>query len=197
MEQAAPAIPPEEERFTSNVAELSQLVHLLVSKAYNEGFNTVHPDLVAVAGCFLSSLDALSLIQGFIRRGHFHWDKIRLKEQDFFLANAGVMFGELPVSHVDAFKVLFSSTRPDGSSVISPEDVSSLWDFFSSLVRICIKYIHRERHPYSYRTEQGVTHAYKRPFFEEVDIPTQARHWAINLDFPLESRAVQRQLIEL
>lgn len=187
-------VPPEEDRFHDNVGILSEAVHSLVVKAANRGFEVVAPDVVSVAKFFLMSIDKNALIDAFIEKTNRYWERIRLKERVFFLDNTDTMFGDLPVGHVAAFKSLFQHVDAKGHSIVSPDDEDDLWSLFSSQVKISIKYIHRMRGPFSYRSGQSTVNSYRFMFMSSIDIPALSKLWCVNLDYPLDSNATPQAL---
>ena len=49
--------PPEEERFATNVSDLSDLIHELVCICYDEGYKDVNPFLIKGAQMYLNTFD--------------------------------------------------------------------------------------------------------------------------------------------
>lgn len=178
---------PEEERFAKNTIILAQAIHESVQRLYNQGYNTVHPNLVAMAISLISNFDKHYLIQGFIESSYqVCWDGIKRRDEKFFVENASDIFKYLPMDKVNLFKDLFLTRNPTtGESVVSQTLKDQLWDLLDSLIRISIKYIHKGRGPYSQQTSDGLMHYYSHDYFEEVDLSYHADVWNIQLDFPL------------
>lgn len=176
-------IPSEEDRFMSNASELTLFVHGLVKEVYNQGYQIVNPQLVEIAGHILNGFNKSDVIVSFITYSYPHWNSIRNKNKNFFVENAGKVFGDLPVSNVDAFKDLFIITDRDGNPVVSDENVEILWDFFHALVKISIKYIHRKRSP-KLRVEAMKTICeYDNNYFSEIELTKHAELWEVRLDY--------------
>lgn len=176
---------PEEERFAKNTTIMAQAVHESVQKLYNAGYKTVDPTIVALAVTVISSFDKHYLIQGFIETSHEKcWDSIKKRDEVFFVNNASDIFKYLPMDKVNLFKDLFLTKDSQGNSVISQSLKNQLWDLFNAMIKISIKYIHKNRCPYSYQTNDGVVNTYGASFFDEVDLNKHAGVWGVKLEFP-------------
>lgn len=178
--------PPEEVRFMTNLLDLADLVHELASTCWDAGRHDVNPSLVAIAQNFLESYDANELIDVFIRNSHMYWDKIRDRNEDFFISNAHVVFQNLPVKtdSINAFKVFFEAKNDKGEYIIIKEDRDAIWDMFDSLVKICIKYVHKARGSKLVQTKDGIRPAYKNKKYQEIKVREQAKLWGIELPIP-------------
>ncbi len=142
MEQPSPKI-----RFHENIVDLTSLMHELISICYDAGKTNINPALVLFAGGLLDSYDKKKMIENFIEYSYDYWEIIHKKNEIFFIENCKDVFKDLPVNHVDAFSVLFQSTNIGGLPIIIDEDKNAIWDYFYSLIKICIKYIHLQRGP--------------------------------------------------
>lgn len=178
--------PPEEERFMTNVLDLTDLVHELATICWDAGRKDVDPRLVAIAENFLESYNPNELIDSFITHSYMHWDKIKHREEKFFIENAHVIFQHLPVdtNNINAFKIFFEAKNDKGIHIIVKEDRDAIWNIFDSLVKICIKYIHKVRGVKLVSTKQGLRPAYKTNKFKEVKVKEQAKLWGIELPIP-------------
>lgn len=179
------SIAPEEERFAKNTTIMAQAIYESVQKLYNAGYKTVDPEIVAFAANVIAAFDKHFLIQGFIQNSHTKcWDSVKRRDEKFFVENAGEIFQYLPANKVDLFKDLFLTRDPQGNSVVSQSLKDQLWGLFDAMIKISIKYVHKQRNPYSYQTSEGMFNAYGSSFFDEVDIITHANTWSIKLEFP-------------
>lgn len=179
--------PSSEERFYQTVVELTQLIHDLVSESYDKGYEIVSPGLVQMGGIILSAYNKMKIIQVFIKYSHSHWDEIRNRNESFFDEHSTSIFGDLPLNNVNAFKALFTLRDKNGHHVITKDDRDAVWDFFHTLVKISIKYIHLGRRPVQRIDNKGKPKCiYLAHFFDEVDIETHAKEWKIQLDFKRE-----------
>lgn len=180
------SIAPEEERFSRNATIMAQAVHESITKLYNAGYKTVDPGIVLFAVTIISSFDKHYLIQGFIEGSHETcWDGIKRRDEVFFVENAGNIFKYLPMDKVNLFKDLFTTKDMNGNSVISQPFKDQLWDLLDAMVKISIKYVHKNRNPYSIQTNEGIVNGYSTSFFNQVDVGKHANIWGVKLDFPL------------
>ncbi len=180
-------IAPEEERFSKNTTIMAQAIHECVTKLYNAGYKNVDPGIVAIAVTIISAFDRHYLIQGFIENSHENcWDNIKARKEEFFVDNASEVFRYLPMDKVNLFKDLFQTKDSRGNSVVPNSLKDQLWDLFDAMVKICIKYIHKNRSPYSYRSDDKLIKAYNASFFDEVNITRHSEIWDVTLDFPLQ-----------
>ena len=179
--------PPEEERFSANSNDLSNLVHELTTKCWEEGHKEINPILINLAQAYLNSLDKVLLIETFINHSHDFWEEIRLKNENFFISHSGEIFGKLPVDqgNIDAFKMLFTSKDKNGEDLIEEEDREAIWEIFGSLVKICIKYVHRVRDCYLEEKEDGkMAPRYRYNKFPKIKVREHARKWGVELIIP-------------
>lgn len=183
MASIQPRLPPEEDRFHTNVLGLLEFVCMLIEKLTKQGYNLVNPDLIKLVACIIKDMDKRTIIEAVIGRSYQHWDEIKAMDREFFLKHASSIFGGLPVNEINAFQKLFSLKDNKGETVVSKEDEKLLWDFFFPLVKIMIKYIHRERRPRSTRQDMKTIQEYTRNFFSEVNLDYHSKKWEVMLMF--------------
>ena len=179
--------PPEEERFNRNVLDLSDLVHELTTICWDEGCKDVNPVLIIGAKLFISSYDKIELIETFITYSWEFWEEVKERNENFFLEHASAIFEHLPVDkgNIGAFKLLFTAEDRDGTYIIDQEDRDAVWDMFDSLVKICIKYVHRVRDMKLLDTGSGMKPIYvNKKFYEIKNIRKLAKEWDIELLIP-------------
>lgn len=181
------AILPEEERFARNAVIMAQLVHESILHLNRAGFDTINPSIVGMASTIIAGIEKHSLITGFIEASHDKcWDRIKHRDERFFIENASDIFKVLPMDKVNLFRDLFMATDKNGKSIISDDLKMQLWDLFDSQVKISIKYVHKGRNPYSYSNGSSISNAYGRSFLDEVNMAHHAPTWNLELDFPLK-----------
>jgi hypothetical protein len=78
-----------------------------------------------------------------------------------------------PEKNLKDFTALFDVVKPDGTPLLSPPVEEKLWDFFESLVRISICYVHIKRCP------DPVTKKYTQNFFPSMKVKSQVELWQI------------------
>lgn len=180
-------LPPEEERFHKNCIAMVSLVQHCVRELNKAGHSSINDLTLSMASTVISSFDHTYLIQGFIENSHVEcWDQIKKRDEDFFLKNASSIFKQLPVEQINLFADLFRIKDVNGNSVIPQADKDKLWAIFDAMIKICIKYVHRNRAPYSKLVDSATTNLYHNSFFDEVDVNYHATNWGLKLDFPAE-----------
>ena len=92
----------------------------------------------------------------------------------------------MPVAkgNIDAFKMLFTSKDQDGEDMICQDDRDAIWDMFDSLVKICIKYVHRERKCELVEKDDRMVPRYTVNFMAEIKVRSHAKKWNIELEIP-------------
>lgn len=140
-------IPPDEDRFFSNICGLYQFFQGLVTELYNKKLTLLNPHIIALGYAFIRSKDKITLIENFIDKTYSYWDLIKNREETFFQDKAFEVFKDLPVDKVNDVKDLFIKKDPEGNSIISKDERIVIWKYFDSLIKICIKYIHNKRGP--------------------------------------------------
>ncbi len=178
---------PEEERFMTNIKDLIDLMHELITMCWDAGIKDVNPMMVSLAGNFVTSYNNVELIETFIEHTYLEcWEKIRLKDEEFFIKHTDKIFGQLPVGkqHIDAFKLLFTSKDSDGEYIIVQEDRDAIFDIFGSLVKICIKYVHRVRDCHLVEKDGRMVPRYRYEKFPKIKVREHAKNWKIDLPIP-------------
>lgn len=174
------ALPTESERFSNNVRAAIEIIQDCLSELYSlDPQNSVNPLLVKLAAAFLKTYDNDALITGFIRNSHQFWDKIKIRDEAFFSENAGEVFKELPMDKVNVFKQVFTARKATGELVIKQVVRDQIWSLFEGMVRISIKYVHKNRDPY---TSEGEP-CYGREFLKDVDVERHSGNWNLKLVF--------------
>lgn len=187
-------IPPSEERFHANIVKMTGLIRRIVVEANKAGYNGVTPFIVDFAEKYLQDkYNKKDLIEGFITSSHpplknqealdhTVWDKILVRDEEFFREKSFDIFKNLPIDAVTAFKKLSTYCHPGtGQSIISAEERQEIISYFHAFVKISIKYIHAGRRPYI--TPEG-KYYYKNPdFMKGVDVLRHAKKWEVELEF--------------
>lgn len=137
-------IPPEEERFAKNATIMANAIYNGVQKLYDNGYKVVEPHIILFALELIKELDKHSLIQGFIKNSHQDcWDKMKDRNEEFFVENASTIFAYLPMNNVNLFKDLFLTVDNNGNSVISQTLKDEIWTLLDAMVKISIKYVYK------------------------------------------------------
>jgi hypothetical protein len=178
------AIKPEEERFADTAIQLSKAIHYNITTLYNLGYKTIDPNVVLMVSNGILFFDKHQLIQGFIINSHSTcWEKIKERDEKFFIENANDIFKLIPAGEVNLFKDLFTTKDSNGNDIINQDIKTQIWKLFDAMVKICIKYIHKQRAPFSQKSNETIQYFYERSFFDEVDVRTHSEKWGIALEF--------------
>ena len=172
-------LPPEEIRFEANAKELSLAIKDGVGLLHKEGYNSEAPMLIEIGIQMMRLYPRIELIEGFIRNSHEFWIQIHDREERFFIENAYKVWKHIPVRNIDVFRSLFGQKRRDGSYVVPLELREQIWKIFHAMVKISIKYVHRERKPIKKQDSSG--YSYTVSFMDEIDIAHHSRMWGIEL----------------
>lgn len=193
--------PPEEERFQANVLRATGLVKELISNCYDKGYKQINPMMIGLASAYLSGLDKNYLIDTFINHtkqvvkktdtaeSEYEpecWRMIRTRNEKFFVEHSDKIFGQLPVEkgNIDAFKILFTSKNEKGEYIVEQPDRDAVFDIFVSMVKICLKYIHRRREPFLAEIDGKMKPQYKYNFCPEVKVMQISKLWKVELPMP-------------
>lgn len=182
--------PSEEERFLTNVLDLTALVHDLSTICWNAGVKDINPQMVLFGENYLKTMDKTKLIEVFIQseekaleENNSLWEKIKERDEKFFIENAHTIFQNLPIdtNKINAFKIFFTSKNNKGEFIIGVDDRDAIFNIFESLVKICIKYVHRIRGIKMVQTAQGLRPAYLNKKFPRIKVKELANLWKIEL----------------
>ena len=149
----------------------------LIEDCSKRGKTSLNPTLISLGLTFLTTYNKSTLIENFIHYSYEYWGQIQNREEKFFRDNCANLFPDLPIKHVNAFKELFN----DEEDIITDDDKNSIWGYFESLIRIGIKYIHRERGPKIRDVGEGPQRVYSRKEFPKIDLPKHANIWKVEL----------------
>lgn len=179
----AAVIPPEEDRFQSNMLALVDLVRELIATCHASGKTTINPALISLARGILESYDKKVAIENFIGYSYEFWDQISKREEIFFLENCSTIFRDIPGNHLDAFRELYEARDAEGKPIIIESDKDAMWEFFDSLIKICIKFIHRERGPTmkDLNKGKGPQPVYTVNSFPDVRLQHYSNVWKVDL----------------
>lgn len=176
--QSAPIL----DRFQHNLKVLCETAITLISKLNNAGHNEITPLAVNMALVYVSTADKLGLLENFVNCSHKeHWDRIKDKDGDFFIQNAGAIFTLASDSMVEFFKLTFTCKGDDGKLVIGEEDRELLWRVLGNLVKLSIKYIHERRDGVKAGNMDGVYR--NSEYMREVELGKHVEKWGVVLEW--------------
>ena len=131
----------------------------------------INPKLINIANTFLKPINSHNLITNFIEKSNDYWDQIIIHDENFFTEHCQDIFYGLPENHIKDFQQLFKD------NVIEDEDKDILWEYFKSLVKISIHYIHEQRQP---KLVDGKP-AYSKDFFPLIKLKQISKKWGVKL----------------
>lgn len=178
-------LPNEEERFNTNIVDLTSLLHELITICHKAGKTKIEPGIIMLAGGLIEAIDNVKVIENFILYSYEFWGQISERDESFFTENCAKVFQDLPKEHVSAFKELFEAKDNYGKSIIIQEDKDAIWRFFDSLIKIAIKYIHRVRGPKlkDFNNGKGERPVYTVDKFTNIKLQYYANIWKVDLQW--------------
>lgn len=142
-------LPSEEVRFANNATIMGHAISNGVNTLNNAGYKTIEPIKMLFAVSLIESHgkdDPHNLINLFILNSHeVCWDKIKERDEKFFLENVNKIFSVLPAESINLFKDLFLTVDKNGKNVISQQLKDEIWGLFDAMIKISIKYIAKQQ----------------------------------------------------
>ena len=178
-----PATPSPVERFRANMDAMFELIHELVVKANKKGCMDITPLMVSLGTIYVKSLNSDKLIISFIDQSHQYWNRIHVKDEEFFNKNLGAIFSGISKTNSDAFLILATAKDKSGKLIISDDDREGIWTYIRSFVKISIHYIHEKRMPDVIKREGKSTAAYRRNFKPDIKLDEHRRKWEVKFIF--------------
>lgn len=160
---------PEEERFSLVTANMIEAVHYGVNSLHKKNLTTIDPDNIQFVGNLIKSFDKHFLIQEFIKKSYMHWDKVKERDESFFITHASTVFSFLPEIYINMFTDLFTAVDNDGKKVVQQNLKDDIWGIFDAMVKISIKYTHKMR------ATKG------SDFLSNVNVQQHATTWKLQL----------------
>jgi hypothetical protein len=153
---------PEEVRFKRNTQALCATIQNCQEELRQAGKDNIPALQLSLAVAFIDACNDTALIQAFIKHSYKGdgetWAKVKEKSVEYFISNADVLFGALPISSGNILKDVFES------DVVHHTRVGDIWKCLTNMVKICIKYVIRER-----KTDPN--------FMPQVDVESQKKLW--------------------
>lgn len=132
--------PSEEVRFYSVLSGFMSLLESTVFDLFSAQKTTLHPDKVRIASKYISGQLKNKLIENFVVNSEKYWGRIKERDEPYFFERIDEIFGS------DTFKEEMAPVKKIFADNLVSDDVkTSFWKFMDSLIKISIKYIHRER----------------------------------------------------
>jgi hypothetical protein len=163
-----------QDRFKDRLVQFIDFTKGLVVEANEAGIETpVSPFLLDLSKNFIAKEDSDKIITTFILRSFPNWDRIKAHDLEFMKGEGLKAFHGIPEKNLKDFTALFNVVKPDGTKLLSAPIEVQLWDFFESLVRISVCYVHQQRKP------DPVTKKYTQNFFPDMKVRVQVEAWKI------------------
>ena len=136
-------IPPESVRFNTNLVCLLNLASKILKILQENNHSCFSPNCLEFIYGSLEVLDKNIVIMNFISSSHKYWDKIKKKNESFFIQNMGDIFSEFNLSLKDLtfFKDIFTIKNSKGEHYITEQDKQEMWKLLHGMVKISIKYL--------------------------------------------------------
>ncbi len=187
---------PPEERFRKNIAQLSETLGAIIDELKEQGHMFVKPIIIKLMTAFIESYDAHTIIRNFVYYSNEHWAMIKERDENFFFKHADDIFRDLgdyvpnAQKHIDTFKSLFAAKDENGDFLVVQEDRNLIWEYFDSMIKISIKYVHIFKNPV-WKVKHGkVIRGYDAKytkvtqFLSKIKASKQAIIWEIELKWP-------------
>jgi len=175
--------PAEPERFYACVLTLMEVAKDASVELAALGKGSISAGMIDIARNFLAHRDRNELIQLFIREGHEEcWDKVKTRDDRFFLENAERLFGKVRGFDLNLFQDVFQKDA-NGNFLLSADLIEDVWLNLESMVRISINYVHNQRNPGQVSHGNTLVNCYHGVFFNDVNLSKHAINWNMTLNF--------------
>ena len=170
-----------EERFFENMLGLTSFIKVLVEKVSDAGHKIVNPMIIDIAMVILNNYDKNKIIENFILYSHDYWDQIFMKDERFIHENCLIIFQDLPKNHVEAFTHIFLLKNKNGEFIIDSDDKDIIWEYFSSFIKISIKYIHEKRVCVEKIVDGKMIPRWLHDYMKHINLQSEAKRWNVKL----------------
>ena len=140
------SIPPEEERFYTNLMSLSDYVINYLNLLNSKKLTNINTNSLSLGKGFIKNMDKKVIIEKFINNSHEKcWIYIYEKKERFFIENIGEIFKSITDENISIFKDLFELKDNQGMDILSKDFKEKVWNYLNSLVKICIKFVYKNK----------------------------------------------------
>ena|SRR3990167_8530761 len=135
------------DRFQSCIAHMMGTLGEIINDANLRGYRGVDGEILKKVQSYIDQYDAHQLIISYIQYSYQFWAQMADRDENFFLANCGAIFGFLPIDKSDqafftqVISNLISARDGNGNSYITDDDKDYLWDSFATLNRISVNFM--------------------------------------------------------
>lgn len=134
------------ENFNVNVVKLCETIGSIIEPLYLSKQTTIDPEMFKTLANMIPAYKLLimfdrskefEIILKYITNTHMHWDKIKNRDEKFFIDNMLDIFRDMPIE-VDftAFKMLVTN------NLLSADDKNDIWDYFYALTYAGIAFLY-------------------------------------------------------
>ncbi len=168
------SLPPPEERFKRRLIEFIEFTKSVIVEGNAAGIQTpVSPLIMDLSKAFIEKEDAGKIVTTFTIRSLKSWDKIKNRDVEYIKNAGSSVFEGVPEKSVSDFRNLHDVLRPDGTKLFNETIQEGIWDYFDSLVKLSVCYVHKERCP------DPVTKKYTKNFFPDMKVKSEVERWGI------------------
>lgn len=189
---------PEEVRFFANTKQLLGILRKHFEELNKNGYTTITTQKIDIGLAVFETMDKHYVIHRFIKFTHANWDQIHARNSDFFINNSSQVFSAMSKENFNILNELFTLKDAKGKPVVTEELKNLVLDFFSTMVKCSIKYIHKNRSPYSFEGQNFYENEFLLfpslcavdannipiPTIVPVNIDHHISMWKVKVDFP-------------
>jgi hypothetical protein len=180
--------PPPEDRFKANLLSLANIMKKEINNARSMGIETVSGSVVELGISLIKGTPSATIIGGFISRSfpvstegnlvRNVWDEVYKENDDFFLNNSSVLFGELSEGIVNGFKVLLVN---ESYRKVNPALMTTIWKHLVAMVKTSLHFIYSKREPLFTTSSEGYIITYQKAIYPQIKLEEEAKRWNVNL----------------
>jgi len=183
-----------EERFKKNFITLVEICEEMVHEGDRYNVSGLTPTMFGILKIIVKNVNSVFLIERFIRKTNDHWDKIHIKDIDYFKTVAVDLFNiaesngiggvidqnenltsGLKLSHISMFKDLISGSYKDENGetimIFDDERITDTWKIMHSFVKQSLFFIHTKR--------KMVGGNYTVSYFSNINVKENAEKWKV------------------
>ena len=169
------------DKFKTNIIALLDIIHELLEDFSKRADIKINPQLVMLGKSFINTCSSSMIIDTFIDKSFEHWDRIKTRDEKFFVENCDTIFGDIPLLDTSILKTIYETTDRKGSQLLSDDDKETLWKFFESMVKLSLKHIHEQREPVLKMVENRNEKLYSKKLYDYVNLSEHSKIWSVEL----------------
>ena len=173
-----------EEKFHDEICDLADLLSALIEYCWNSGYKQISPGMAMLAKNSIVQYDKDFLIDSYIKKTNEYWNEIKERKLNFFEQNASKIFGKLPIGDVNIFEIILTAKNLKGEVIVTEEEIESIWNSFSILVKCSIEYIHKRRKCELKQKNNILIPVYTNTYMPTIKVRDLAELWNVKLQNP-------------